>query len=1429
MFLLRLLTILCILTAFLRVILGHNECPAKCSCKRTNQADTAEWVKVRCGDFKRIQTLEELDFNNIASEIVHLNLSNNSMSNFQPKIQFVALQKLDISGNQLVDLVDRQFIEVPNLKRLDISGNQIKNVGRFTFENLRLLERLKLNNNFINTIEKGTFDYLENLKQLDISNNPLTCDCKLLWLLKWAENTSVKLMSNPKCASPAANKGISIKKLKIGEHIHCKSPAQGNREIPIVEITPNYSQIVFEGDSLRLNCKAPSSLESYDIHLSNLKDNIEWLWLDLNPRTIFDDVLIENKYLEDVGLIDSSLIITKLNRNHSGMWNCELISNKHRSKSVKIIVISNETKFCSSILTSDNKGSYIWPKTIVNNTVFLPCKQTHLSLDINLQKVTYFCGENGKWSDLNTTMCSYISDTTRILEQFSKFSLAMGKGGIIESAKHFKNYISDLNQLKDVEDLIFIIRTIESYAQFVPEENELGQILVEIASMVMFLNETFISETCSRDNSCNKLIKSIENIAQFTTTSSLHKSNIALEIFPVKQTTFSGMTCTWYITHNNLRERLFYCATTNQITKSVTHEKIVEASIQVPILFFHQLRNREILQETLSHKILISMFGDAKFFPIKNQNEIIVSAVVGIKLDDENQIENLTDPISIMLRTPKSSHTSSELIPVWWNKNLNNGTGSWTSNGCYFIEEILDCTVFKCYNLGYYALKQNSTQTSIKYYAKFKFSHSAIYIGSFILFMCLLTSILTYLFFYAAIQMPRKAKHSLLNIWISIAFLCFIYVFGIYQTEDLKLCQIIGLILHYLTLSSLLWMCVGVNGMYKRLRKNDNRVLELQDDEIGEEHIKKPIIGLYFVGWGIALIVCGISSAVNMKEYSSVNYCFLSSEPALSALYVPFTILIITLCIYFSLIRCAMYSIVDTGGHLSEGTQATENVDLDLLEPNFPNNSIPSISTKSSSETEDPEHAPIVQLKAYIIFLFIYVLTWILCAFSTIQPIKLKRFEEVFCVAYAILAIVLGSFTVFFYCIARNDVRTRYVLFTKDLKKKRLFCFFIRSRNISDTTTTTTRNVSQIQIQPLPPIPIIEEGGNSNQTRSSSRSSSNNTKSNNSHQILKGADLNAYSDSQGIKINNVNLVVLHRKQYRGNSVVPNLIENPTNSEMFYNPHQITVARKFFRKQKRNMMKHTNLVTKRNEFHDNSSIASFPKTNNDNQSVDHQSIFSTNSKVNNTNIHIEKIRKQRNTNNPNILLIDSYDEEATKPTDFKDKKRKHKKKQINNYKPTHDNMRSVSQQCTLEYSSEAISDSILDQRSPEKIQNNFNPEIATTTTEKTIKISENVDKLNTVYEPSLEENSFLPGRIYVNPSHEPLFPINKRVQSRASSVSASEIDELYQEIRGPRHNKYDRMRQPSPCYSDSEVTSGVSEVRFRSRRGFFGEKFSTSNV
>lgn len=77
---------------------------------------------------------------------------------------------------------------------------------------------------------------------------------------------------------------------------------------------------------------------------------------------------------------------------------------------------------------------------------------------------------------------------------------------------------------------------------------------------------------------------------------------------------------------------MFYCVTSNHSGLSSSQEKIIEASIQIPQSLFYHLREQDILLETSSHYIFVSMFANSKLFPTKNDDERIISATVGVKL-----------------------------------------------------------------------------------------------------------------------------------------------------------------------------------------------------------------------------------------------------------------------------------------------------------------------------------------------------------------------------------------------------------------------------------------------------------------------------------------------------------------------------------------------------------------------------------------------------------------------------------------------------------------------------------------------------------------------------------------------------------------------------------------------------------------------------
>lgn len=393
----------------------------------------------------------------------------------------------------------------------------------------------------------------------------------------------------------------------------------------------------------------------------------------------------------------------------------------------------------------------------------------------------------------------------------------------------------------------------------------------------------------------------------------------------------------------------------------------------------------------------------------------------------------------------------------------------------------------------------------------------------------------------------------------------------------------------------------------------------------------------------MALIICGISGAINLREYASYSHCFLTSGPALAALFIPSGILIAYLLIFLLLIRRAIQN-VDTNAQLSEGTQATENMDLELLEPNAnpsgDRNSMRSTQTVSS-DIEDPEHSQFTQWKGQVIMLVLYLMSWGGAVAVTIKPFDSMPFEEtVFAVTYAITTSSLGVFVLFFYGIARNDVRSQWLKMRCWLEKRRNRC--CRTRSVCDANAAIP---TQPLVQNFVP-PLLTSQATQAISDTNSVASSRNT--NQSQQIYNSSKLTDFTANRenmpavsAVNTKAANLIVMHRHQYRSNNSVTTYTE-PSSAcvEMFYNPHQSGVARKFFKKQRRHATAKKNNLGPRKQgdggaTSEGGSCVSIPRpTAKINNSLE-RSILSSSAKVNNTNIHVE-LNPINDIKNVNIL-------------------------------------------------------------------------------------------------------------------------------------------------------------------------------------------------
>ncbi|CAG4974634.1 unnamed protein product [Parnassius apollo] len=1219
-------------------------CPSLCICKGNKSIDGAvvelqpdEPLKLKCGGTPaQITELKEIDLSKLWTVVVSLNLSGNAVSTLSRELHLPNLQKLDLSRNQITLIESDAFYNMTSLQRLDLSYNQISNIYKEMFKGLVNLERLILSQNLISTLAAGTFDYLVGLKQLDITENPLICDCDLLWVGDWSRNTSVKLVGNPKCRSPENMVNKTVRKLKIFLDLSaCGSVLPSTSLI----VKPGHDQVVFEGDTLMLTCNAPfaSVLAKYEL---------KWV----HPMLEICDVNVTNTDMQEEGLAETTVFFPNITNHHMGNWTC-MYSDQNRIRhnhTVQVLVLSNRTQYCGTNHTINNKGLYSWPQLLLNHTAIVPCRSG--------EGTAYrHCNANGTWGPVNTTECSYISNVTKLLQQFALLNVSLVQYSALNATERLAMLIQEktypLAEIIDPDDVMFISQAIRNYMQYMSEERDLGASLLDVISSAMNITHSVMTKAETQYGACTDMVRAAEEISAYTNNVQGHKVKLAVERFPVREG-FSGVTCVWYSAGGPPR-----------LTAPPPTAPLRRCSPSAPRLYTPACSTTEsgILLQTKPQDLVVAVYDDASLFPLlpelendgaqrghrskdyygrstkrEDMNMEITSPVVGFQLSQSQLHGELLEPVIATVRAGASGGVDGRAA-VW-----DATTRRWRDNtsDCKVSHVVSEMIIISCTRLAYVGLLQN-VETGIYGArtdgARFKVSHPAIYVGSLILIGCVSCATLTYIMCYPAIQMAKKTKHALINTWIAVGLLCFLYTLGIYQTEDVKLCQILGLLIHYLSLCCLLWMCVSASNMYKWVTKTHNPVRTPEDEIPPDVPIQKPILGLYLVGWGIALIVCGISGAVNLKDYAGYSQCFLSTAPALSALFIPGGIMLLFLLILFLLIRC---TIRNMNVQLSEGTQATENLDLEMLEPNQGNEGAERRSTKSAmdSEVEDIEHTPIIQLRAQVIVLCLYMSVWTCGAIAVYRPLPayLPYQEDICSIIYAVCATVLGTFILFFYGIARSDVRSQWSL---------LHCYFQKSKQCCRNRSVFDANQQNLQTNQsnTAPMPIP----NDNRSRSDSRSSNRtNSKTNNSGTYKAGAELNGQTLQKDLlkntngKTPNINLVVLHRQQYRSNNSMMTYPE-PANvgPEVFYNPNQMNVAKKFFKKQRQHMKRNCLELPMRRDCDNDSHIISLPLATKEAYSGV-ANIINAGSKVNNTNLHVERtnngIKETRNVTNPNLL-------------------------------------------------------------------------------------------------------------------------------------------------------------------------------------------------
>ncbi|XP_015269480.1 PREDICTED: G-protein coupled receptor 124 [Gekko japonicus] len=922
---------------------------------------------------------------------VTLLLSNNKIAALKNGSFFGlrALEKLDLKNNLISTIQPGAFLGLSNLKRLDLSNNRIGCLSTGIFQGLTNLIRLNVSDNIFSSLQPGVFDQLLSLKVIDFATEYLTCDCNMRWVLPWSKNHSVQISDKTLCIYPSTLHGKPVRNIRESQ-MRC----EGAPELHTHQLIPSLRQVVFQGDRLPFQCTA-----------TYLDNSTHILWHHNRALVQGDErsgIILEESLVHDCTFITSELILSNIHVSASGEWECTLSTAQGNvSKKVEIVVLETSASYCPAERVTNNRGDFRWPRTLAGITAYQSCLQypfTSGNGGPGLEKQAWRrCDRTGHWEEGDYSHCLYTNDITRVL-------------------------------------YTFVLLT---------------DVIVEMASNMMLVDDHVLWMAQIEDKACTSIVRSLEKIASYTlSTNSQHISvnsrNIAFEAYLIKPESYMGLSCTAFQKREMMlggrpprQERYseppadqqlkFRCTTGRpNISLASFHVKnsIALASIQLPPGLFSSPASPH--PPPAKCKLQVLVFRNGKLFCSTGNSSHLaddgkrrsVATPVIYSGTHGCGVNNLTEPVLLSLR---HLGEGTDRMAAYWDFDVLAGYGSWRAEGCQLIGLELNVTTISCRHLSNVAVLMELSNFPRESQSPAEVLHPVIYTCTALLLLCLFATIITYIVNHSTIHISRKCWHMLLNLCFHIAMTSAVFAGGITLTDYLVICQAVGIILHYSSLSTLLWMAVMARVIYKEA------TWKAPQQQEGEAPLPapRPMLRFYLIAGGIPLIICGITAAVNIHNYGDHDsYCWLACRPSIGAFYVPVAFILLITWIYF---LCAGISLQCQAKNLKEMPRPLETPPRLGGSSNLLTDSGSiSVTLNSSPHSADTDgtYSLGVQFWALMITHFLYITLWAFGATAVSQRWFLLK--VIFSCLYGVTAIVLGLFIVVHHCVRRRDVQSSW-------------------------------------------------------------------------------------------------------------------------------------------------------------------------------------------------------------------------------------------------------------------------------------------------------------------------------------------------------------------------------------------------------------------
>ncbi|XP_053275814.1 adhesion G protein-coupled receptor A2 [Pleuronectes platessa] len=998
-----------------------------------------------------------------------------------------ALEKLDLKHNLISTITPGAFQGLSELRKLDLSNNRIGCLTADMFQGLTNLTKLNLSGNIISTMDPGVFQELPSLKLVNFNSDHLSCDCGLRWVPGFFRSSSARLGDETLCAYPRSLKGKPLRGLRESQ-LTCDGPL----ELHTLSLLPSQRQVVFKGDRLPFQCT------------SALVDKITTLHWRQNGQLVTSNpemgVQLENSVLHDCTFITSELILFNVHVEASGEWECVVSTGRgNTSRSVEIVVLENSASFCPEDKVVNNRGEFRWPRTLAGITSQQYCLQLRypsLSVEGGMEqkKASRYCDRSGKWQDGDYSDCHYTNGITRVLHTF--ILKPINASNAVTVAHQVRTYTLEAAGFTDSVDVLYVAQMMEKFMEFVRPLRELSEVLVEMGSNLMQVDDQILALAQREKRACSSIVYSLETLAwpqlhSHAQDFSMVSRNIVMEAHLIRPAHFTGITCTAYqrrevsvgslgldMAESSHEQQLrFRCSTgshNTSLNNFLLKNSVALASVTIPATLFPP-------DATADCKLQFVAFRTGSFFPLSgnssnigdhNRRRSVNTPVVFVGLEGCS-VWNHSEPIWVSLR-----HLSpgSDAVAAQWSLKGQERQGAWSQEGCQLVHSDSSTSTMRCSMLSNYAVLQEVPDFPGSSPMSVVVLHPVVYACTAVLLLCLFTIIITHILHHSTIHISRKSWHTLLNTCFHIAMTSAIYAGGISLTSYPVVCQAVGIALHYSSLSTLLWIGVSARVIYKETVWRLPRQLE------GESPVpptQRPMLRFYLIAGGVPLIICGITAAVNVNNYGDNSpYCWLVWRPSLGSFFVPAGLVVLVTWIYF------LFTVFRLRHRVAkECTGTTLSSPVTESQPALAG-STSLLSTDSvvgpinTSVAPEDQYSLKTQFLVLVATHFLFVALW--CCGAMAMWLT-EHTSLLFSCLYGMAATILGLFLVVHHCFRRMDVQASWLACCPGYRRSHPMSTYTHTCTTGSGVQTSEQG-SQLFINCHPPA----DSHNSSSARSSS-------------------------------------------------------------------------------------------------------------------------------------------------------------------------------------------------------------------------------------------------------------------------------------------------------------------------------------------------------